>query len=163
MNEDVPVLRADEDEMRKARRGPILRGVYLLAGLVFLALALIGVVVPLLPTTPFLLLAAFFFLRSCETLHRWLRGTSLYRNTLEGVARGRGMTRAAKARVLASVTLLIAVSDFFMIRAWILRGSTGALIGALVLVIVWVAHLIGFALWIPTRSDDEAPGPSPVR
>jgi hypothetical protein len=41
-------------------------------GLVCVALALIGVALPLLPTVPFLLLAAFFFARSSERLHTWL-------------------------------------------------------------------------------------------
>lgn len=160
MNEVFVAPPEGEEETRALRRGPILRGVYILAGLVFLALALIGAALPILPTTPFLLLAAFFFLRSSETLHRWLRGTSLYRNTLEGVARGHGMTRSAKTRVLTGVSALIGVSEFFMIRAWILKGSTGALIGALVLVIVWIAHIIGFAWWVPTKSPEDARGRS---
>lgn len=144
------------------RRSPILRGLHLVAGVISLTLALIGALIPIVPTTPFLLLAAFFFLRSSESLHRWLKGTSLYRENLEGVAQGRGMTRAAKTRVLTSITLLIAVSDFFMIRAWLRDGSTGALVGALVLVLVWLAHIIGFVHWIPTRSAEDAPRPSPV-
>ncbi len=41
-------------------------------GLVCVALAMVGVVLPLLPTVPFLLLAAFFFARSSSRLHNWL-------------------------------------------------------------------------------------------
>ncbi|MDA7963763.1 YbaN family protein [Ruegeria sp.] len=41
-------------------------------GLICVALAAIGVVLPLLPTVPFLLLAAFFFARSSSRLHNWL-------------------------------------------------------------------------------------------
>ena len=40
-------------------------------GLVCVALAMVGVVLPLLPTVPFLLLAAFFFARSSSRLHNW--------------------------------------------------------------------------------------------
>lgn len=46
--------------------------IFLLLGHVSLALGLVGAVLPLLPTTPFVLLAAFFYSRGSERIHRWL-------------------------------------------------------------------------------------------
>jgi len=52
---------------------PFMRGIWLVLGLIATAAGLIGAVLPLLPTTPFLILAAACFARSNERLNRWLR------------------------------------------------------------------------------------------
>jgi uncharacterized membrane protein YbaN (DUF454 family) len=49
-----------------------MRIVYLASGVISLLLGAIGIVVPLLPTVPFMLLAAFFFARSSPRLEQWL-------------------------------------------------------------------------------------------
>ena len=49
-----------------------IRLIYATLGIVFLAVGIIGVFVPLLPSTPFVLLAAFFFSKSSRRLHDWL-------------------------------------------------------------------------------------------
>lgn len=54
------------------KRNRLLRLIWLSAGCLSLVLGIIGIALPLLPTTPFLLLAAYCFARGSTTLHQWL-------------------------------------------------------------------------------------------
>jgi len=117
------------------------KGLYLLLGCLSLVLGAIGAVLPMLPATPFLLLAAFCFASSSDRLHAWFIHTKLYRNNLESLMNGQGMTTKAKLRVIAMVTLT-------MVLAFIMMGGT--IIGRLILVIVWIFHLLYFRFGVKT-------------
>ena len=71
-----------------------MRIILIVLGFLSLGLACVGVVFPILPTTPFLLVAAFCFARSSERLNTWFRGTKLYKNNLETFVRGKGICLA---------------------------------------------------------------------
>lgn len=116
---------------------------YMITGYISVGLAAIGVVVPVLPTVPFLMLAACCFARSSEKLERWFRGTKIYKDNLEDFVAGRGMTRKAKCRIMFTVTLLMSIGFFMM-------GRKGIVIGCAVLGIVWICHLIYFIFAIKT-------------
>lgn len=66
-----------------------------------------GAVVPMLPSFPFLLLAAFFFARSSEKLHTWFINTSLYEKNLKSYVEGQGMTSGSKVRIISTITLVM--------------------------------------------------------
>lgn len=74
-------------------------------GCVGLGLGAVGVVVPLLPSFPFLLLALVGFAKSSEKLHRWFLNTRLYKNNLESYVQGRGMTWRTKRRIILTVNV----------------------------------------------------------
>ena len=76
------------------------RIIYIFAGFLSLALGFIGVILPVLPTTPFLLLASICFFRSSEKLDKWFKGTSLYKKNLESFVVNRAMTKQQKWRIL---------------------------------------------------------------
>lgn len=75
-----------------------------------------GAVLPVLPTFPFLIFAAFCFARSSKKLDKWFKGTKLYKNNLETYAKGQGMTRKTKVRIMITVTFLMSFGFFIMFR-----------------------------------------------
>lgn len=71
-----PVSQSDETACRE--HGIVLRALWVCVGAVALALGAVGVILPLLPTTPFVLLAAFAFARSAPRLRAWLAGSRIF-------------------------------------------------------------------------------------
>jgi hypothetical protein len=70
-------------------------------GVLAMAVGLIGVVVPLLPTTPFLLLAAACFVRSSDSMYGWLTSNRLFGGFIRDYREQRGMSVRAKTMALA--------------------------------------------------------------
>ncbi len=99
-----------------------------LAGLLALMLGIIGIFVPLLPTTPFLLLAAACFARRSTRMHGWLLGHPVFGKFLSDYEQGKGIPARAKVLALLMMwtSLLVAM---WRIDAWTVRVLF-AMIGA---------------------------------
>ena len=91
-------------------RNPLIRGLLIAAGILSVALGLIGVVVPVLPTTPFLLLAAACFVRSSPRLHHWLLHNRFFGEVLRRYRAGEGLSLAHKVVSLSLLWVMLAVS-----------------------------------------------------
>ena len=115
-------------------------------GCVSLALAVIGVVLPILPTVPFLALAAFCFAKSSDRLNNWLINTKFYQNNLADFKAGKGMTVKTKVRILATVTLVMAVGLIAMLMK-------GIIVGSIILSVVWLGHIYYFGFKVKTREE----------
>ena len=79
-------------------------------GLFFVVLGSIGVFFPVLPTTPFLLLAAFFLARSSSKLNAWFESTDLYKNYIADFLETRSMTLKTKRYILTMATVAMFIS-----------------------------------------------------
>ena len=86
------------------------RIVWLLIGFLSMGIGAVGVVLPVLPTTPFLLLASFCLAKGSARFHRWFTGTNLYKKHLESFVENRTMTLKTKFSLLipASCMLILA-------------------------------------------------------
>ncbi|HUG99897.1 MAG TPA: YbaN family protein [Gammaproteobacteria bacterium] len=80
------------------------------AGMICVGLGAIGIVLPGLPTTPFLLLAAYCFARSSERFHGWLLNHRWFGSYVRNFEEGRGMTRRAKAATLLIMWLSFGIT-----------------------------------------------------
>lgn len=94
----------------KKRKNPF-RIIWLLAGFLAMGIGAVGVALPVLPTTPFLLLASFCLAKGSDRFHRWFTGTKLYKRHLESFAKNRSMTLKTKFSLLipASCMLVLAL------------------------------------------------------
>jgi hypothetical protein len=91
------------------------------AGISSLALGLIGIFVPLLPTTPFLLLAAFCFARSSERLHQWLINHRLFGSYIRNYQEYRAITKQVKIVTLILLWGTIGYAIVAVLNLWYLR------------------------------------------
>jgi uncharacterized membrane protein YbaN (DUF454 family) len=103
--------------------------------MVFLAAGLVGIIVPLLPTTPLLLLAAFFFSRSSDRLHNWLLQHRLFGPSIQQWRQYRVIPRRAKW--LACVMISLALFRLVVLGSsatWIKLAIAAAGIGSVVFI-----------------------------
>jgi uncharacterized membrane protein YbaN (DUF454 family) len=93
---------------------------WLLVGLTAVAIGAVGVVLPLLPTTPFLLIAAFAFARSSTRLDRWLREHRSFGPLIENWHRDGSIDRKVKRTAMMVIFMTPAVTWLIGAPFWII-------------------------------------------
>ena len=130
-----------------------LRGyLYVAGGWACVGLALVGAVLPLVPTTPFLLLASWCFYRGSPRIHAWLHRSRLFGPTLDDWHHYRALRGGVKRRAIAMVAAVVAASLLLNALPWWLR---------------WAAlGLVAVGLWtiwsLPTIPDDAPRAPPTI-
>lgn len=82
-------------------------------GFVSLGIGVVGAVLPVLPTTPFLLLSAALFAKSSERFHKWLLSTNLYQKYIDQAVHKKQMTKKAKRNMLVTLGIIFTVGIIF--------------------------------------------------
>ena len=110
-------------------------------GFLFLGLGALGTLLPILPCFPFLLLSSVCFGKSSDRLYNWFTNTKLYKQNLESIVQGKGMTKKAKIRVVSVISLTMAFGFLMM------KNVPSARI---LLLIVWLFHVFYMFFGIKT-------------
>lgn len=129
----------------KISPNPLVRGILLIAGTVSLGIGLISIVLPLLPTTPFLLLSAACYSKASKRFHRWLLNNRIFGDYITNYIEGRGISKKAKSLTLFFLWALILFSSFYFVDILMIQ---------IVLIIIAVgvsAHI----LTLPTYSPSD--------
>ncbi|OYU20329.1 MAG: hypothetical protein CFE34_00365 [Rhodobacteraceae bacterium PARR1] len=113
----------------------IVRALWATGGAVALALGAVGIVTPLLPTVPFMLLAAFCFARSSQRLHDWLIHHPKLGPPIRDWQRSGAISPKAKRLATLSIAAAFGVSVLLALPLWVLAVQAAVL--AAVLVFIW--------------------------
>lgn len=116
---------------------------FILAGATALALGVLGTVLPVLPTTPLLLLALYCFAKGSEKLNRWFQGTSIYKRYLAEYVQTKSLTRKQKLSVQIFAGMMMVIS-FMLIDNLAMR---------IVLALGFIIHNYVFLFRIKTRKS----------
>ncbi|MCF6233770.1 MAG: YbaN family protein [Rhodobacteraceae bacterium] len=112
-----------------------MRFVWLILGLISVGLAVIGIALPLLPTVPFLLLAAFFFARSSERLHNWLLTHPTFGPFINDWNQSKAIRPKAKRLATLSVVAVLGVS--ILLKAPVIVIVIQCVTLSLVMLFIW--------------------------
>lgn len=125
-----------------------MRYVLIALGIVFTVIAFTGAVLPLLPTTPFLILAAICVTNSSRKFKIWLESTQIYKNYVENLKKYKGYTMKEKIRILISLYIVVGFS-IFMISNLYIR------IGLMIMVVIQTIVLFTFVKTLPANFNQE--------
>jgi len=94
----------------------IVRFFLIIVGTLFLFLGVIGIILPLLPTTPFLLLAAACYAKSSKRFYRWLLNNRLFGKTIKNYYEGKGVSVKFKIFTISLLWITIGITIFLIIN-----------------------------------------------
>ena len=125
----------------------IVRALWLVAGTICVVLGAVGLVLPLLPTTPFLLAAAACYFKSSPRMHKWLLNNKWFGEYIRHYTEGKGLARRTKITALSVLWVTIGFSTFFLLD----RLLSPLLVLPMQIIMIGVAIIVSaYILKLPT-------------
>ena len=97
------------------------KGIFVVARTISLGLGAAGVFLPILPTTPFLLLSAACYYKGSERMHRWLLNNKLFGSYIRNYNEGKGISQTGKIFTLFLLWITIGYSALFMVSSYVVQ------------------------------------------
>ncbi|MDR0888212.1 MAG: YbaN family protein [Candidatus Methanoplasma sp.] len=127
----------------------IKRAALITAGCAFVLLGAIGAFLPILPTTPFIIVAAICFSTSSPRMYSWLAGNRYFGEYIDNYRTGAGVSKRTKANALVFLWAMLLISGFFM------RNNHMVLLILLIVGICVTAHVLLLRKRQPTVQDTD--------
>ena len=99
----------------------LIRILLIITGTFLVVLAILGIFLPLLPTTPFLLLAAICYARSSTKLYNWLLNNKYLGKYIRNYREGKGISLRIKFITISLLILTIGYTSIFVIHSWLVK------------------------------------------
>lgn len=103
------------------KKNRLSRWVLIVSGTLSLGIGIIGIFLPLLPTTPFILLAASCYARSSKRLYNWLLNNRWFGNYIKNYQEGKGVPFKVKILSISFLWIVIGYSVFFVVSILLVR------------------------------------------
>ena len=116
----MPDQKTCPDPAMKLKKNRIVRALLMVAGTISLAFAIIGIAMPVLPTTPFLLLTVACYCRSSERLYYWLVNNKWFGEYVRNYQEGRGIPLKTKIFALVALWTTISVATLVILPMYVL-------------------------------------------
>jgi uncharacterized membrane protein YbaN (DUF454 family) len=96
------------------RKTRIKKSLFVISGTICVCIGALGIVLPVLPTTPFLLLAATCYMRGSERMHKWLLNNRWFGRYIKNYREGKGISAKAKVFSISTLWITICLSVLFI-------------------------------------------------
>ena len=114
-------------------------------GFICLGLGVIGIIMPILPTTPFFMVTVVCFANGSERLKKWFMGTSFHKKYIQSFYEKKGMTLKNKLIILSFASIMLAAAFYFSAKPY----------ARILIACVIAAKYYVFIFKIKTLPDDE--------
>ncbi|EMB39006.1 YbaN family protein [Treponema denticola] len=118
---------------------------WIVLGFICLGLGVIGIIMPILPTTPFFLVTVVCFARGSERLKQWFMSTSFHKKYIQSFYEKKGMTLKNKLIILSFASIMLVAAFYFSAKPY----------ARILIACVFLAKYYVFIFKIRTLPDDE--------